>query len=224
LSDRDRTEIGPGGEENGMELKQEHERQRESIDLATDGTLDAAHRSELEEHLAGCADCRGERELAAQVVERLAAARIAVRPGFAHEVMAALEPAPWEARTWRTWRLPLALFLAIGVASAALVGSGAAAFAPAGGAGGALYALADLFRASLVAGSGLAAASWRAVGAAAGSWLGGSTGNWVAALILVIGVNYLLFRLLRLRRPVAQGTQSTQSATLFGADETQRRR
>ena len=36
--------------------------------------------------------------------ERLAAARVAVRPGFAAEVMAALEPAPWEARPRRRRR------------------------------------------------------------------------------------------------------------------------
>ena len=180
-----------------------HERFLESIDLASDGALDARRRAELDEHLAGCGDCRSELERAERVVARLGAARIAVRPGFAREVMAALEPAPWEARAPRAWALPVALLVLVGGAAAALFGGGAAAFSGSG-AGSALFAVADLLRASLLAGSGLAAASWRAVGAVAGNWLGDSPGNWLAAIVLVAGANYLLFRLLRLRRAAAE--------------------
>ena len=168
-----------------------------------DGDGRSRERARVEAHLAGCADCAREMSEAFAVTAKLARTRITVRPEFVGDVLAALESAPWEARTARSWRLPLALFVAVAGGAAALLGSGAAAFAPAGGAAGALYALADLFRASLVAGSGLAAASWSAVGSAAGSWLGDSTGNWIAALVVAAGANYLLFRLLHLRRHVA---------------------
>jgi anti-sigma factor RsiW len=180
------------------------ERTQEAIDLAADGALDERDRGALERHLDACTGCRAELARAERVVARLAAARIPVRPGFARGVMAALEPAPWEARSLRAWRLPVALLVALAAASAALFGGGAAAFAPAGGAGGALLALADLLRAAVLAGAGLATASWRAVGDATASWLGGEPGNWVAAIVLVAGVNLLLVRLLRLRRPAAE--------------------
>jgi hypothetical protein len=193
----------------GEETTMDHERAAAAIDLAADGALGADQRRELDEHLAVCADCAREMADAVTVAERLAGARLAVRPGFAADVMAALEPAPWEARSARSWRLPLALLVAIGGVAAALLGKGTAAFAPSGGAAGALYALADLFRASLVAGSGLAAASWRAVGDAAGSWLGDSPANWLAALVVALGANYLLFRLLRLRRHVEANSTET---------------
>ena len=194
----------------------EHEQAAAAIDLAADGALGAGERRALDEHLAGCADCARERALAVALTEELAGARLAVRPGFAADVMAALESAPWEARTARSWRLPLALLVAVGGAAAALLGSGTAAFAPSGGTAGALYALADLFRASLVAGSGLAAASWRAVGDAAGSWLGDSPGNWLAALVVAFGANYLLFRLLRVRRTAESPNKTWGTATSTG--------
>ena len=54
------------------------ERYAEWIDLAADGALSAGERGELEAHVAVCADCRRELERAA-----IAAARVAVRPGFA---------------------------------------------------------------------------------------------------------------------------------------------
>jgi anti-sigma factor RsiW len=188
----------------------EHEQAAAAIDLAADGALGAGERRALDEHLAGCADCARAMAEAVAVTGKLAGARLAVRPGFAADVMAALEPAPWEARTARSWRLPLAVLVAVGGAAAALLGSGAAAFAPSGGTAGALFALADLFRASLVAGSGLAAASWRAVGDAAGTWLGDSPANWLAAAVLALGANYLLFRLLRASRQV-EATSTTTS-------------
>jgi len=186
------------------------ERYTEWIDLAADGALGAAERREVEAHVAGCADCRRDLARAEALAARLAAARVAVRPGFAREVMSALEPAPWEARAPRAWRLPAALLVALGGAGAALVGLGGAELAPADGAAGALYAVADLLRAAVVAGSGVAAASWRGLGSAVSEWLGDSAANWTAAGALAFGANYLLFRLVR-RRSRAATAAATRS-------------
>jgi anti-sigma factor RsiW len=184
----------------------DHERWQEWIDIAAEGELGAAERRSLDEHLAGCTACRGELARSERLTARLGAARVAVRPGFAGEVMAALEPAAWEARAPRAWRWPLAALVAVGGASAALFGIGAAELEPGAGSAGALYAIADLLRAAFVAGSGIAAASWRGVGAAVGDWLGDSAANWSAAAMLVFGSNYLLYRLVR-RRPRAAAAE-----------------
>lgn len=181
----------------------EHETWREWLDLAADGALPAGDRAALERHLEGCADCRAEAARLEALAGRLAASRIAVRPGFTGEVMAALGPAPWEARTPRAWRWPFALLLALGGAAAAIYGTAAAELDPAGRSWTALAALADLFRAALVAGAGLAAATWSGVGAAVGEWLGASPANWLAAGVLVVGLNLLALRLVRRRAGAA---------------------
>ena len=177
----------------------EHETYREWLDLAADGALPAADRELLGRHLEGCPECRAEAELLSGLVRRLAADRIPVRPGFTLEVMSALEPAPWEARTARAWRWPFALLVALGCAAAALYGSAAAGLDPAGHSWSALAALAGLLRAALVAGAGLAAATWSGVGAAIGDWLGRSPANWLAAGVLVVALNALAVRLVRRR-------------------------
>ncbi len=140
---------------------------------AIDGALDDSERAGLAAHLAGCADCRAEEARLRGLSARLAGSLAPVRPGFAAEVMSALEPAPWEARTLRAWRLPFALLLALGGAAAALFGGAAAGLDPGARSLGAFLALADLFGAALVAGGGLAAASWHGLGLGVGEWLVG---------------------------------------------------
>ncbi len=175
----------------------DHERYREWLDGAADGALDDSARAELAAHLAGCAECRAEEPRLAALTARLATSRVPVRAGFTAEVLAALEPAPWEARTLRAWRLPFALLLALGGAAAALFGGAAATLDPAAKSLGAFLALADLFGAALVAGGGLAAASWRGLGLGVGEWLSASPANLVAVAFVVVGLNYLLYRLVR---------------------------
>ena len=83
-----------------------HDHQLEDLDLDLDGIdglhglhgihgmLAPAEKARLEAHLAGCADCRRERESLHMLHARLAASVIAPREGFTGEVMRALVPAP----------------------------------------------------------------------------------------------------------------------------------
>ncbi len=189
----------------------EHERYREWLDSAIDGELGAPERARLEEHLEGCAECRREERASRALAERLARSTVPVRPGFAREVLAALEPAPWEARTLRAWRLPFALLLLLGGAASVLLGGAAVGLDATGGSLGAFLALADLFRAALVAGGGLMLASWRGLGLGVREWLAASPVNLLTAGVLVLGLNYLLFRLVR-RTPRAAGAVAERRA------------
>ncbi len=123
--------------------------------------------------------------------------------------MAALEPAPWEARTLRAWRLPFAMVLALAGIAAAIFGGAAAELDRGAGGFGALVALADLFATAATAGAGLLAASWRGLGLGVADWLRASNLNVAAALGAVLGINYLLLRVLR-RRPVRAGSRRSQ--------------
>ena len=86
-----------------------------------EGVLSATERARLEEHLAGCADCRQERASLRLVHTRLAASVVQPREGFTGEVMRALVPAPWEARAVVVWRWPFAMLLVMGGLAAILV-------------------------------------------------------------------------------------------------------
>lgn len=186
----------------------DHDNFREWLDRSEDATrveggepLSAAERSALDAHLAGCAECRAEHAELARLADSLAAVRVAVRPGFAAAVLDAIEArggAPWESRaprSARAWRGPLALLGLVGGTAVAL---GLAAAGPEPAAGfGAFAALYDLARAALLAGSGLAGATWSGVGAAVAEWLGDAPSRWVAAAVAVTGLNVLAFRLAR---------------------------
>jgi anti-sigma factor RsiW len=187
----------------------EHDRYREWLDLAIDGELAGPEREKLEAHLAECEPCRAERLALERLATELVASRLKVRPGFASEVMAALEPAPWEARTLAAWRLPFALLLALGGLAAALFGGAAAGLDAQGGrTWGALVALMDLFASAALAGAGLAGASWRGLGFGVRAWFGESPLNLVAALVLLAFGYLLLYRLLR--RPARAAALSTR--------------
>ncbi|MFN7941692.1 MAG: zf-HC2 domain-containing protein [Thermoanaerobaculia bacterium] len=181
-------------------MTQEHDRYREWLDLEVDGSLADPERQALSRHLESCPECRAESAALAHVHAQLAAARRPVRDGFAHEVLRSLPAAPWEASAPRAWRAPLLLLLTLGGASAALLGRAAAGLEPHARFFGAIGALADLLQASLVAGLGLLGASWKGLGLGVAQWLAASKLNWVAAALLVVGVNYLLIRVVGARR------------------------
>jgi len=187
----------------------DHDLYREWIDLDADGALDEKQRAVLVAHLDRCPECRSEQASVQRVVARLASARVEVRPGFTSEVMSALEPAPWEARTLRAWRMPFALVLVLAGVAAALFGGAAAELDRGAGGFGALAALADLFVTATTAGAGMLAASWQGLGLAVAEWLGESRLNIAAAIGAVAGVNYLLLRVLR-RRPAGAAASRSQ--------------
>lgn len=182
----------------------DHSTYREWLDLEIEGVLGDAERAALFAHLEGCkAWPSAASDISSlELAETLRQSKVEVRPDFRAAVMMALPATGWEARAPRAWRLPIALFALLGGAAAILFGTSAARAGIPGSMVGALTAIVDLFGAALLAGSGLAAASWRGLGLALGELLGASRANLVAALVLVAGVNWLLYRLLR--RPAEQ--------------------
>jgi len=172
------------------------------IELESDGELrDERQLRVLDEHLASCAECAAARAGSLQLRAALDSARVPVRADFQSAVMAALPAAGWEARSPRTWAVPLALFALLGGAAAAVVGVEAARLQPSGPLAAAFLALGDLFGAALLAGGGLLGASWRGIGLAVRELAGSSTGSLVALGGLVIGLNWMVWRLARRRAP-----------------------
>jgi len=181
-----------------------HDTFLEWLYLEADGGLTSGEKSRLESHLRGCAECREERAAIAALSRRLEASRVAVRRGFRREVMLSLPASGWESRSPRSWAAAAALLAAL------LGGAVAVSYATPSAADptvwGALGAVLDLFRASLLAGGGLLTASWQSLGAAIESALGGSAWNLGAFAVLVLGLDVLFLRLLiRASRRTAPG-------------------
>lgn len=173
----------------------------ELLHQQADGELERLDRQKLERHLAGCADCRAEREALVRLEGLLAAERRQVRPGFRQELMARLPAAGWENRHPVSWAAGVALVVLLAAGAVALTRGAGLASTPVAGA---LVAVLDLFRSSLLAGFGLLSASWRGVGLALGRLLDGSWLNLAALVVLVLGLDLLFLRLLlHTRRVVA---------------------
>ncbi len=159
--------------------------------------LSPAEVARLEEHLAGCADCRQERASLRLVHSRLAASVVQPREGFTGEVMRALVPAPWEARAVVVWRWPFAMLLVLGGLAAILLGGAAAELEPRAGSFDAFVALARLLESAALAGAGLLGASWQGLGSGLAEWLAASKTHLATAGLFVLALNLLFLRLLR---------------------------
>jgi hypothetical protein len=123
-----------------------------------------------------------------------------VRPGFRHQVLSSLPPASWESRSPRTWSFPAAACLLLAVAAAVLMGGGAA-----GGSSAlsTVAAVAGMFQATLLAGAGLLAATWKGLGLLFEQMIASPVSLGVFG-VFVLCVNLLLISLLRRRRPAFQ--------------------
>jgi hypothetical protein len=177
----------------------EHTPYREWLDLAADGGLEPERQAPLERHLAACPECRAELAALQSLDSLLMRSRLPVQPDLRSRVMQALPVAGWEARHPRTWSFPVALMVLLAGAATALLGTGAAPLDPAAHSGwGALFAVAGMFKATLLAGGGLLAASWRGVGMVVeGSLTPAVMGGFA---LFVVFLNLLLVSLLRRRR------------------------
>ena len=198
----------------------EHDRYREWLTLEGESGLElrADERRLLDEHVAGCARCRAERDELARMDALLSESRVAVRPGFRDDVMRALPAAGWEGRSPRAWRLPVAVMLLLGMAASLLFGihsAGASAGMPLAGA---VAAVAEAATTGLLAGTGMLWASWRGVGFALDSLLTPSA--TVALVVLVLCLDVLVFTVIvrhgraepaTADEPAARGRSSRES-------------
>lgn len=186
----------------------DHDTYREWLDLEVDGALEPAERAGLAVHLETCAECRGERQRLVELAQRLASARVEVRPGFAAEVVAVLESAPWEARRPTAWRWPVALLVVLAAGAATLAALASGTSSGANGWWTSAAALGEMLVAGLVAGAGMVGATWSGVGAAVGEWLGGSPVRLALAIVAVVLLNLLAARSISRRPRAAEARRS----------------
>jgi hypothetical protein len=166
------------------------------LQLELDGCISAEQQARLDQHLAGCPECRAERDQLAGLAGLLQRSALPVQPGFRERVMASLPAAGWESRHPRTWTFPAAVFAALLGAGAGLLGAGSAR---AGSAFGVVTALGGLLRAALVAGIGVTAASWRWFEMFVEQLLA-SPASLVMFGVFVVCLNLVLLSLIRRRR------------------------
>ena len=176
-----------------MNDRPDHTVFRELLNLELDGCLAAEQRAHLDRHLAGCPECRAEREQLLGLADLLQRSALPVQPEFSRRVMAALPPAGWESRHPRTWSFPAAACGLLLAAGAALLGAGSARL---GSAYGVLSALGGLLQAALVAGVGVTAASWRWFEMFVEQLLA-STTSLIVFGVFVVCLNLVLFSLIR---------------------------
>jgi hypothetical protein len=130
----------------------------------------------------------------------LAEARVGVDPSFSRQVMSRLPEASWRPRRSARgeWLIAAALAAALVVLAAVLLTGGDAAQPGVGG------SVVDLVVATVMAGAGFLAASWRGLGTAVSEALDGSVTALVALGLAALAANGLLLLLLRRRRSAAR--------------------
>lgn len=178
----------------------DHSTYREWLNLEADDRLSRDERARLEEHLATCPECRNELRERRALDDLLLQNRVAVRSGFRDDVLAALPVAGWEARSPRTWSLPAAAFVLLGMIAAAVLVFHSSGFGSASSGLSALFAVGGLFKATLLAGAGLLAATWKGAGLVFQELLS-SPVNLGMFGVLVLCLNLLLISMVRRRRP-----------------------
>lgn len=176
------------------------EERQQWLDASAEGPLEAAAAARLAAELA--ADARLAAEQAGwQALHRvLREDRIAVQPGFSERVMAALPAPAWQpSAAGRAFHPALvaalllctlgATFLLAGLADQPLAGTG--------------LALADFLQTTLLAGSGIVAATWVGLGFGLEQLFAESGASLAVFGLAVLFLNLLFFSLLRRRAPAA---------------------
>jgi len=178
----------------------DHSTFQEWLNLDADGRLAPEERARLEQHLAGCEECRLEREELAAFQGLFERSAVPVRSDFADSVMAALPHAGWEGRSPRTWQFPVAVAAMLMLVAGFLIAGSTSGAAPSGLA--ALDAMGGMVRAAALAGAGLLGASWKGIGLIVEDVIS-SPVSLGAFGFLVLCLNLLLVSLVRRRKPAA---------------------
>lgn len=175
----------------------DHNTYLEWLFLESDNLLTPGERGRLREHLGTCDSCETERQSLVAMNQILKASLVPVRQGFSAEVMTALQPAGWEAKSPRTWVAAAIVLFLLTIGAALLTGWGAMDDAPAlAPLAAASVAVFDFLQSSALAGAGLLSASWRGIGLAFSTLLSGSPWTAASFIVLVVGVDLLLLKLL----------------------------
>jgi hypothetical protein len=135
----------------------------------------------------------------------LAEIRVPVDPAFSRAVMGRLPEPEWRGRRSRSreWAIAAALVTMLATIAAVLV-TGSDASAPGVGA-----SIVELVVATVSAGAGFLAASWRGLGTAVNAALDGSVSALLALGFAALAANGLLLVLLRRRRSPARSREES---------------
>lgn len=184
---------------------------QESLADFGESELSKTDRARLDQHLAGCSDCREHRAEIGRLDAILRSGDIAVPEGFSARVVAALPPTGWESRHPRAWRLPVAIALALFAGATFTIANSAGDASFGSALLGAVFALASLGKAAALAGAGLLGATWSGLGLALGNALD-TPGRVVTLAVFLVSLDLLLISLLRRRRQTASQAEASGRA------------
>jgi len=142
---------------------------------------------------------------------------VAVEADFTDRVMNNLPSTGWEARHPARWWVAVGLLAVLSGAASSLFGFGAARISPAPSFLSAFETVIDLLVTSLVAGAGLLNASWTGLGLVARELFSGSPVHVGAFAVLVVGLNFLLWRLIRSTRSAVAADRNRDAGSGSGS-------
>ncbi len=181
------------------------------VDLDLEGELPEAEKARLAEIAETDTRAHAERRDLESLHRMIGDDRIAVRPGFATQVMAALPRAWWErgrsSAGIPVWALPLAVTLVLALGASLLLGGAEET----GRLTGISLAVIDFVQVTFLAGAGMLFATWRGVGFGLEQLIADSSMNLLAMVAAVVFLNLLFFSLLRRQPPATDSARSARS-------------